>query len=291
MEKKEKQVIENVIEMLQGLLEEEVVDKKAPKKNAGKKAQKEEEVEEDIIFEFDGEEINLSKMTAKKLAKFAKDNFDVEFDSDDKDAMLADFVEYLNSLEEEGEEVEEEADENEEEEDPEEKYGLTDLSDDELKDILKEADLSTKGKRQALIDRIVEAIGEGAISVEEEEEGEEEEIQDDDRDPAIIKAEEKVEKDVRARITSGKLKMPKIKETLKLYYDGDAECSDCSGCSKEDQIACYVKIQQNFVDDDGAVHSAEEPYVRDGENWCCGRQLSEMDQDGFYCEICSAEYK
>ena len=79
--------------------------------------------------------------------------------------------------EEEVEEVEEDVEDDsedgeEDDEDIAEMYGLNEMSLEELAEICAEHGLSTKGKRQALIDRIVRAIEDGTIEVEDEEEGE-----------------------------------------------------------------------------------------------------------------------
>jgi SAP domain len=67
---------------------------------------------------------------------------------------------------------EEEEDEDEEEVDYVEELGLKDMEPEELAEILAENGLSTKGKKQALIDRIVTAIEDGTIELDDEEEGE-----------------------------------------------------------------------------------------------------------------------
>lgn len=300
MDKKEKKVIEQVVSLLQEMLEEEVVEApaKTAKKPAGKakKAEKEPEPEEeDVVIELDGEEYNLTEMTVKKIKKLADEKFEIEFDSDDKDQIIADFVEFLEDLESgEGENEEENETDPEEEESAEdiaEKYGLNDLSTDELKEILEAADLSTKGKKESLVARIVETIVDGEIELEVEGEDEIQDGEEEERDPEVVKAEEKVEKQIRKRITDGKLKQSEIKAFLKDYYDGDAKCSDCSKCSKNEQIDCYINIQKALVDDDAAVHTMEEPYVRDGENYCCGKPLEELDNKNLYCEVCGTEFE
>src|SRR3712207_8912315 len=74
------------------------------------------------------------------------------------------------------EEDEDEEDDSEEEEveDLAEELGLTELSLEELADILSDYGLSTKGKKQALIDRIVQGVEDGVIEFEEGEDSEEE---------------------------------------------------------------------------------------------------------------------
>ncbi len=263
----------------------------------------EDAVSEDIIV-VNGKEYNLTKMTVKEIKKLAKDEFGIGFDSSKKEAIIKDFVEYLGSLEVEGEydeiEVEDEIDTEDEEISIAEKYGLDELSVEELKEILEEAELSTKGKKQTLIDRIVEAIVDGDLELSDEDDSEVEiddseiddsEIDEDDRDEEVVKAEEAVEKKLNKQFKEGKLKITQIKKFLKKYYDGNDDCSDCSKCSKEEQLKCYIDIHKNLVDDDAVYNNFEEPYERYGQNYCCGVPLDEMSKGTLYCTICGTEYE
>lgn len=252
------------------------------------------EVDDDIIIEIEDTEYNLSKMSAKEIKEFAKEMFDVKLTGTKKDKLLEDLLEVVTDVDDtEIEEDDVDATEVEEEENVIEKYGIDELDDEELKDILKDADLSTKGKRQSLLDRIAEAIENGEIEVEED--GDEEisdEVEEvEERDENVVKAENKLAEKIKKDISSGKVKQAKIKEFLKSYYDGDAECSDCSGCSKDEMINCFIEINKKLVDDDGAAHAVEEPYVRDGENYCCGKPLVTLDNGNLYCEPCGTEYE
>ena len=87
-----------------------------------------------------------------------------EEDEDDVEEVEDD----VDDVEEDSEEDDDEG----EEEDLAEMYGLNELSLEELAEICAEHGLSTKGKRQALIDRIIRGIKDGTIEVEDEEEGE-----------------------------------------------------------------------------------------------------------------------
>lgn len=257
-----------------------------------------EPVSEDIII-VNGKEYNLTKMTVKEIKKLAKDEFGIGFDSSKKEAIISDFVEYLGSLED-ASEIEIEVDTEDEEISIAEMYGLDELSVEELEEILEEAELSTKGKKQTLIDRIVEALVNGDLELSDEGDSEVEiddseidevEIEDDDRDEEVVKAEEAVEKKLNKQFKEGKLKIAQIKKFLKKYYDGNDDCSDCSKCSKEEQLKCYIDIHKNLVDDDAVCNNFEEPYVRNEQNYCCGVPLDEMDKGTLYCTICGTEYE
>lgn len=189
-------------------------------------------------------------------------------------------------------------------------YNLDEYTVEELADICSEFDLSTSGKKQTLIDRIVKGILDGTIEFEEEDEEtteettEEEVIEEDDKkveseeeseevevDPKVLAKEEEVEANIRAKYKSKKLKDSEIKKFLDKYTDGDPECAGCKDCSKEDLLNCYIEIHRNLVDDEGDVSELEEPYIRHDEYHCCGVELSEaLDSDNMFCKICAQEY-
>lgn len=135
----------------------------------------EEEVEED-----GEEELDLESMSLEELKELAKEN-DIELPKKKKSQKAADYLEAIRELlaeelgaEEEDEEEEEEEDEDEEEDDEEEEediatqLGLNDMDVEELAEILEDYELSTKGKKQALIARIVKAVEDGIIELDEE---------------------------------------------------------------------------------------------------------------------------
>lgn len=206
--------------------------------------------------------------------------------------------------EEEGEdetvEVTEEETEDEEDERVKivEEYGLEEFTVEELADICAKFDLSTKGKKQALIDRIVKGIMDGTIELEDEPE---EEAQEEEKaplkevaehdNPQRAKKEAEVEADIRDKYEKGKLKDNEIKKFLDKYNEGDPECAGCKGCSEEDMLECYIDIHKALVDDDGDLNEFEEPYVRDGEYFCCGRELKELENGNLYCQVCGTEYE
>jgi len=294
-----------------------------------------------------------------------------------------------NALEVEDEEVEETEDEVEDEdaeedeevdEDEEDSLedSLAELSVEELADICSDYDLSTKGKKQALIDRIIDAVDNGDINeddlfaeegeddeeVEEVEEVDIEEVVDElelsdlkkvatelgikvkksdkkaslkksimakeeediydvlvdlglvDEEDAdedeedieeveaeevegeeeievseeVVEAEDEVEKDIRAKYKKKKLKDSQIKKFLSKYYDGDPDCTDCKGCSKEEMLDCYIKIQRSLVDDDCEKHELSDYYERGEVSHCCGKVLDELENGNLCCPVCGEEY-
>ena len=179
-----------------------------------------------------------------------------------------------------------------------EEYGLEEYTVEELADICAEYELSTKGKKQALIDRIVKGILDGTIELEDEDEEEEPEeektslkkVKEYDN-PQRAEKEAEVEADIRGKYEKGKLKDNEIKKFLDKYNEGDPECAGCKGCSKEDMLECYIDIHKALVDDDGDLNEFEEPYVRHGEYFCCGRELKELENGDLYCQVCGTEYQ
>lgn len=129
------------------------------------------------------EEFDLEEMTLKELKQFAED-YGLEVTSKTKKGIIEEILNQLyDEVEEEveddveeveavEEDVEDDSEDGEDEEDVAEMYGLNEMSLEELAEICAEHGLSTKGKRQALIDRIVRGIKDGTIEVEDEEEGE-----------------------------------------------------------------------------------------------------------------------
>ena len=303
---------------------------------------------EEFLMELDNEDlieiakkVGVIKRAKKKLSKedIEKIVNDLLKDIEKLDEVLYELGyiedEDEESVDEEVEEVDEEEDEIEDEdeevEDIAEEYGLNDMTLEELADICAEYGLSTKGKKQALIDRIVKAIVNGEIEVDDEEEedieddeggGEDEEEQEvyeeevddeeevdeeEDEEEAEeetkkkplrslknIKREEKekeVEENIREQYRKKKLKDSKIKKFLDNYNEGDPECKGCKGCTKEDMLECYIDIHKALVDDDGEVNDMEEPYIRDNEYHCCGKELEDLENGNYYCSVCGQEYE
>ena len=48
-------------------------------------------------------------------------------------------------------------------------------------------------------------------------------------------------------------------------------------------LECYIDIHKALVDDDGDLNEFEEPYIRDGEYFCCGREIKELENGDLYC--------
>lgn len=162
------------------LAREEIFEAFAPDEEEGEEEEEQEEEDGDedevstvvTVLDADGEEeqIDLAELNVTQLKKFAKD-YELEVTTKSKPDLIQEIIDqmYAEAGEEEEEEEQDEEEAEEEDFNPEEAYGLSDMSQEELAELLAEHGLSVKGKRQALVDRIIKAIEDGTIEVEEEE--------------------------------------------------------------------------------------------------------------------------
>ena len=210
--------------------------------------------------------------------------------------------------------VEEEEPEEEEESEPEdedEEVTTEDLvleategmSDDELREILEDNGLSTKGKRQALISRLVNAVDEGIISFEDEsEEPEEEEIEEADE----ADTDDTEEYDVTADMTKKRKKAFEelCDETEEQFENGEITREDLiefinsfddteekfKKVSDEELLGKYLSRSALLISDDGDIVE-EGAYLINEEPYCCGRPLQYNKKKKVYvCECCGSEY-
>lgn len=223
---------------------------------------------------------------------------------------------------EEDYEEEEEADEDDEEPSDLEllKAELEDYSLEELKEVLESVELSTKGKKQALISRIIQAVEDGIIAygddeeeieveddldelvtdedeieveevTDEEESDDEEDYEDEDEEEEEeLTVREQAQAEIEERILedyeNGDLTDKQITKFLNEYSNGTFKT-----VNKKRSLNKYIEIMTELVDEDGDVVELGEPYyVGDDVAFCCGAELKEVDGD-FYCEICGNEYE
>ena len=203
------------------------------------------------------------------------------------------------------------ADENVEEEDLNESNlyetvakDLEDYSDEELADILSDVGLSPKGKRQALIAKIVQAIEDGLIEWsdgESEESADEEEaveettkeintdyVDDNGEYDFVTEARKTACMDLEKSIRNDfKAKKLSHKDIIKFLKGIDEEF--VSGGAESD-LEDYIYIQFNLVDEDGTLHEMSDPYYIGESVCCCGQELSQLEEDEFVCEICGESY-
>lgn len=241
---------------------------------------------------------------------------EVEVDDVEDEVLIEDEDE--DDAEEEYEE--EEADEDDEEPSDLEllKAELEDYSLEELKEVLESVELSTKGKKQALISRIIQAVEDGIIAygddeeeieveddldelvtdedeieveeVTDEEESDDEEDYEDEEEEEELTVREQAQAEIEERILedyeNGDLTDKQITKFLNEYSNGTFKT-----VNKKRSLNKYIEIMTELVDEDGDVVELGEPYyVGDDVAFCCGAELKEVDGD-FYCEICGNEYE
>lgn len=182
---------------------------------------------------------------------------------------------------------------------------LEGYSDEELADILSDIGVSPKGRRQALLAKIVQAIEDGKLEWEDEEESdgaiqeqaliertsnkdaEPEEDEEDDfqgteaRKQACYEECDKIEED----IEKGNISMKEIIKFLKEYHNGKYVSQ-----GEDADIEEYMAIQCDLIDDEGTKHEMSDPYYVGDDILCCGAVLKELNDD-LYCEHCGVTYE
>lgn len=182
---------------------------------------------------------------------------------------------------------------------------------DELVEILESVELPTKGKKQALISRILEAVADGLLEFEADEiEEYDADEEDEELDEAIEQAleetdeedeEEEIEEEVSPREAT---QMEVEEEILEAYEDGSLTDKEIANfledyfngkfkpINKKRALNKYIEIQCDLVDADGDRMPMGEPYyVSDEDVFCCGSEIKELDNGNLFCEVCGQEYE
>ena len=189
---------------------------------------------------------------------------------------------------------------------------LEGMSLEELQEILESVELPTKGKKQALISRILEAVADGLLEFFESDEIEEYDADEEDEelDEAIEQAleetdeedeEEEIEEEVSPREAT---QMEVEEEILEAYEDGSLTDKEIANfledyfngkfkpINKKRALNKYIEIQCDLVDADGDRMPMGEPYyVSDEDVFCCGSEIKELDNGNLFCEVCGQEYE
>lgn len=263
------------------------------------------ESDEDVaVEETEISEVDLGSMKLKELREYAEE---LGINSKGKRAELEERIqEFLNSEESEeedlDEEVEDDVEESEEDSEDDEKYAqvkeyVENASDEEIKETLKELGLSTKGKREALIEKLYQAVKDGlfefaeddefAEDTEDVEESEEEseELLDDMTSERAEGVEELQEK-VYADFESGDLTRKDMTTYLKQVGVAFTKKVD-----DEDVLEMYINKLALLVGDEGEFHEeGEDPYTINGVPYCCGAKLEVLEDGGYKCNVCGTEY-
>lgn len=284
---------------------------------------------EEIIQEPETEEseVDLGSMKLKELREYAEE---LGLNSKGKRAEVEDrireFLENEDTEEDEdlGEEPEEEeseepeTEENEEDEDSEEAEDdevedetyakvmqyVNEASDDELRETLEELGLSSKGKREALVEKIYQAVKDGLFEFEEEDEEPseepEEEVEvedteddseeDDSEDLGMTeeraKAIEAMEEQVQEEFEEGKITRKEMVAYLK-----QVGIAVTKKVEDEAVVEMYTEKLALLIDDEGEFHDeGGDPYNINEVPYCCGAPLEEIE-GGYRCNVCGTEYE
>ena len=169
------------------------------------------------------------------------------------------------------------------------------MSDDDIREVLRDAGLSDKGKHEALIDKLVSAIDDGIIQLEDEEDdepapAEEAEEEEESDEPAITperaKGIEKLMEEVDEQFKDGSLTASDIREFLDQF--GDVTIPKKASADK--LLELYKENVSMLVDDEGNV-CEEGAYFINNVPYCCGRPLNVADDNTATCSVCGETYE
>ena len=193
---------------------------------------------------------------------------------------------------------------------------VAEMSNEEIADILADIGVSAKGKREALIEKVVQAVRDGLLDFDDEDEEEVEETpapakkaekapapveedEDDEEDltndidnPEMTEARKKAilaqDNSIRKQFKKGEVARDNLVEFLQSFYDTDEDMDDMSD---DDLLDTYIDAVCRLVDDEGDLIE-EGAYTLNGEPACCGRVLVySEDTNVFVCEHCGEEYE
>lgn len=278
--------------------------------------------EEVTVEEPETEDVDLGSMKLKELREYAEE---LGLNSKGKRAEVEDRIqEFLDNqedsedeeveepeVEEESEEPEvEENEDSEEDEDSEEAeddevedetyakvmQNVNEASDDELRETLEELGLSSKGKREALIEKIYQAVKDGLFEFEEDEEPSEDVEPEEETDEETsedlgmteerAKAIEAMEEQVQEEFEEGKITRKEMVAYLK-----QVGIAVTKKVEDEAVVEMYTEKLALLIDDEGEFHDeGGDPYNINEVPYCCGAPLEEIE-GGYRCNVCGTEYE
>ena len=199
-----------------------------------------------------------------------------------------------------------EEEEDEEEEDPivaKVNEAVEDMSNEEIMDVLAEAGVKAKGKRESLISAVIKAVREGKIDLDEEESDEDTEDESEDEsneefdvndinNPEMTEerraAIEAFDSETRADFENGDITRKELIEWLNEFH---ATKDTMKKKSDEDILDEYIHCSCLFINDEGEMPEEEGAYTVNGAPYCCGHELAyNEDNNTYICEVCGAEY-
>lgn len=269
------------------------------------------EPEEVEVEEPETEEVDLGSMKLKELREYAEElGLNPKGKRAEVEARIQEFLENADEEETEedlGEEPEEEVDETEEEvydtedEVEDETYAkvmeyVNEASDEELRETLEELGLSSKGKREALIEKIYQAVKDGLFEFEEEDEEPSEEVEPEEETEETsedlgvteerAKAIEAMEEQVQEEFEEGKITRKEMVAYLK-----QVGIAVTKKVEDEAVVEMYTEKLALLIDDEGEFHDeGGDPYNINEVPYCCGAPLEEIE-GGYRCNVCGTEYE
>lgn len=274
--------------------------------------------EEVTVEEPETEDVDLGSMKLKELREYAEElglnpkgkraevedrirefleNEDTEEDEDLGEEPEEEESEEPETEENEGDEDSEEAEDDEVEDETYAKVMqyVNEASDDELRETLEELGLSSKGKREALVEKIYQAVKDGLFEfedeepsedVEPEEEADEETSEDLGMTEERAKAIEAMEEQVQEEFEEGKITRKEMVAYLK-----QVGIAVTKKVEDEAVVEMYTEKLALLIDDEGEFHDeGGDPYNINEVPYCCGAPLEEIE-GGYRCNVCGTEYE
>ena len=259
-------------------------------------------------------EVDLGSMKLKELREYAEElGLNSKGKRAEVEERIQEFLDNQDSEEDLGEEPETEEPETEEkaEEDSDEVEDETytkvmeyvnESSDDELRETLEELGLSSKGKREALIEKIYQAVKDGLFEFEEDSDEDSEKVESEEEseeEPEEVESEEEtdmtedrantieaMEEQVQEEFEEGKITRKEMVAYLK-----QVGVAVTKKVEDEAVVEMYLEKLALLVDDEGEFHDeGEDPYTINDVPYCCGAPLEET-KDGYRCNVCGTEYE
>ena len=263
------------------------------------------------------EEVDVDSMDYRQLKAYASE-IGVKAKGT-KGQLLKAVKDFLaNGYEEAEEEATEEAEEESEEDDSEEENTTIkeveraieeqELTDDDLRDILKDLGLSTKGGHEVLVSKLTDAVDAGELSLDDDEvEGEAEETESEEED---VTDDENAEEDAEESNEETEITTERKQaiddftaETTEAFENEEISVEDMRDfikdfgekiskkASDEEVLAKYSECASMLIDDEG--NTVEEgAYMLNGVPFCCGHALEiSEDETSGKCSICGEEYE
>lgn len=214
--------------------------------------------------------------------------------------------------EEDSEEESEEAGENTTIKEVERTIEEQELTDDDLRDILKDLGLSTKGGHEVLVSKLADAVDAGELSLDDDEVEEETDVAEDEAEETESGKEDVEDEEEGAEDEAEETEITAERkqaiddftaETTEAFENEELSVEDMRDfikdfgekiskkASDEEVLAKYIECASMLIDDEG--NTVEEgAYMLNGVPFCCGHALEiSEDETSGKCHICGEEYE